>query len=70
MTVRKFLDKKGNLWYNADTEGSMMTVKSIPISVENFSEIIISDYYYTDKPLLIRDLLDSGRENKHTLPNR
>jgi len=47
-----------------------MTVKSIPISVENFSEIIISDYYYTDKPLLIRDLLDSGRENKHTLPNR
>ena len=38
----------------------MKPIKPIPIGVENFKEIITSDYYYTDKTLLIRDLLDSG----------
>ncbi|MBR4320133.1 MAG: AAA family ATPase [Oscillospiraceae bacterium] len=48
-----------------------MAMKPIPIGVENFKEIITSDYYYTDKTLLIRDLLDSGAKvSLFTRPRR
>ena len=46
-------------------------MKPIPIGVENFKDIITSDYYYTDKTLLIRDLLDSGAKvSLFTRPRR
>ncbi len=46
-------------------------MKAIPIGVENFKDIITSDYYYTDKTLLIRDLLDSGAKvSLFTRPRR
>ncbi len=46
-------------------------MKPIPIGVENFKEIITSEYYYTDKTLLIRDLLDSGAKvSLFTRPRR
>ena len=49
----------------------MKPIKPIPIGVENFKEIITSDYYYTDKTLLIRDLLDSGAKvSLFTRPRR
>ncbi len=48
-----------------------MAVKPIPIGVENFREIITSDYYYTDKTMLFRDLLDSGAKvSLFTRPRR
>ena len=34
--------------------------KLIPIGVEDFKEIIDKDYYFVDKTLLIRDVLDNG----------
>jgi hypothetical protein len=53
------------------TEGSVELMKAIPIGVENFKDIITSDYYYTDKTLLIRDLLDSGAKvSLFTRPRR
>ncbi len=49
----------------------MKPIKPIPIGVENFKEIITSNYYYTDKTLLIRDLLDSGAKvSLFTRPRR
>ena len=46
-------------------------MKAIPIGVENFKDIITSNYYYTDKTLLIRDLLDSGAKvSLFTRPRR
>ena len=30
----------------------------LPIGVENFEEIITKGYYYVDKTLLIKDLID------------
>ena len=46
-------------------------MKPIPIGVENFKDVITSSYYYTDKTLLIRDLLDSGAKvSLFTRPRR
>ncbi len=46
-------------------------MKPIPIGVENFKDIITSNHYYTDKTLLIRDLLDSGAKvSLFTRPRR
>jgi len=38
----------------------MADYKPIPIGVEDFKEIIDKDYYYVDKTLIIKDILDSG----------
>jgi predicted AAA-ATPase len=35
-------------------------MKRLPIGVTNFKEMIEKDYYYIDKTLLIRELLDKG----------
>lgn len=48
-----------------------MTGKPVPIGIESYKEIIDKDYYYVDKTLLIRDLLDKrGKVNLFTRPRR
>ena len=43
----------------------------LPIGVENFEEIIKKDYYYIDKTLLIKDLIDlKSKVNLFTRPRR
>ena len=45
--------------------------KALPIGIENFEEIIENGYYYVDKTLLIRELLDlKGKANLFTRPRR
>lgn len=38
----------------------MSGYKPIPIGIEDFKEIIDRGYYFVDKTMLIRDILDSG----------
>ncbi|MDO5424408.1 MAG: AAA family ATPase [Eubacteriales bacterium] len=45
--------------------------KPLPIGVENFEDIIRNGYYYVDKTLFIKELLDwKGRANLFTRPRR
>lgn len=45
--------------------------KKIPIGIEDYKKIVDRDYYYVDKTLLIRDLLDQGGAvNLFTRPRR
>ena len=45
--------------------------KALPIGVENFEDIIKSGYYYVDKTMLIKELLDlKGKVNLFTRPRR
>ena len=46
----------------------MEKIKPIPIGVEFYKEMIDKGYYYVDKTLLIRDLLE--QKNKVTLFTR
>lgn len=39
-----------------------MRKKPIPIGIDDFRKIIEKDYYYVDKSLLIKELIDSGSE--------
>ena len=34
--------------------------KRLPIGIENFKEMIEENYYYVDKTLLIKDIIDKG----------
>ena len=46
-------------------------MKKIPIGVEDFKEIIISNYYYVDKTRLIEDIIKHGLKVKlFTRPRR
>ena len=48
-----------------------MNLKPLPIGVDNFKEIIEGGYYYVDKTLLIKDILDSkAKVNLFTRPRR
>jgi len=48
-----------------------MNFKPIPIGVENFKDIIDKGYYYVDKTLFIKDILDSkSYVNHYTRPRR
>jgi len=38
----------------------MVKLKKLPISSSNFKEIIEDDYYYIDKSLFIKDIIDAG----------
>lgn len=38
----------------------MSEYKPIPIGIEDFKEIIDKDYYFVDKSLMIKEILDSG----------
>ncbi len=45
--------------------------KALPIGVENFEDIVKSGYYYVDKTMLIKELLDlKGKVNLFTRPRR
>lgn len=45
--------------------------KPLPIGVENFEDIINNEYYYVDKTMFIRELLDlKGKVNLFTRPRR
>lgn len=49
----------------------MSDFKPIPIGIENFKKLIDGGYYYVDKTLLIRDILDNGGAvNLYTRPRR
>ena len=46
-------------------------MKAIPIGVENFKKLIDKDYYFADKTLLIKDLLDAQADvSLFTRPRR
>ncbi len=48
-----------------------MNLKPLPIGVDNFEKLITRDYYYIDKTLLIKDLLDNKADvNLFTRPRR
>ena len=45
--------------------------KPIPIGIEDFEKMIINNYYYVDKTLMIKEMLDKGGEvNLFTRPRR
>lgn len=45
--------------------------KPLPIGVDNFSDIIKTGYYYVDKTMFIKELLDlKGKVNLFTRPRR
>ena len=45
--------------------------KALPVGVENFEDIVKSGYYYVDKTLFIKELLDlKGKVNLFTRPRR
>lgn len=48
-----------------------MTLKPLPVGVDDFKDLIHSGYYYVDKTLFIKDLLDlKGKVNLFTRPRR
>lgn len=48
-----------------------MAFKPLPIGVDNFQEMIEKEYYYVDKTLFIKELLDmKGKVNLFTRPRR
>ena len=45
--------------------------KPLPIGIENYKELIDKDYYYVDKTLMIKNLLERGSKvNLFTRPRR
>ncbi|GFI12323.1 hypothetical protein IMSAGC007_04806 [Lachnospiraceae bacterium] len=51
--------------------GGVRMKKPLPIGVENFEDIIKSGYYYVDKTMFIKELLDLKRKvNLFTRPRR
>ena len=49
----------------------MIEKKKIPIGIEDYKKIVDKDYYYADKTLLMKELLDVGGEvNLFTRPRR
>lgn len=48
-----------------------MSLKPLPVGVDDFRDLIQNDYYYVDKTLFIKDLLDlKGKVNLFTRPRR
>ena len=48
-----------------------MKYKPLPIGIENFEDMITNGYYYVDKTLLIKELIDKkGKINLFTRPRR
>lgn len=48
-----------------------MILKPLPIGVDDFKDLISNNYYYVDKTLFIKDLLDlKGKVNLFTRPRR
>ena len=40
----------------------MADKKTIPIGVEDFKKLVDRNYYFVDKTLLIKDILDEGQQ--------
>ena len=52
-------------------QGGDPVKKALPIGIENFEDMVKSGYYYVDKTLLIKELLDlKGKVNLFTRPRR
>ncbi len=52
-------------------EVSVMLKKPIGIDIENYKRLVENPYYYVDKTLMIKDLLDKdGTVNLFTRPRR
>lgn len=52
-------------------EVNSMDYKPLPIGIENFEDMITNGYYYIDKTLLIKELIDKkGKVNLFTRPRR
>lgn len=48
-----------------------MLKQPLPVGIDDFEKIISGNYYYVDKTLLIKDLLDKkGEVNLFTRPRR
>ena len=48
-----------------------MIKKALPVGVDDFGKLIRGNYYYVDKTLLIKELLDrKGEVNLFTRPRR
>ncbi|MDO4555019.1 MAG: AAA family ATPase, partial [Lachnospiraceae bacterium] len=48
-----------------------MSYTPLPIGVDDFEEIIEKEYYYVDKSMLIKELLEKkGKVNLFTRPRR
>lgn len=51
--------------------GGLLTLRNLPIGIEFYKKIIEEDYYYVDKTLMIKELLDTqGYVNLFTRPRR
>ena len=51
--------------------GAAVMKKALPVGVENFEDIVKSEYYYVDKTMFIKELLDlKGKVNLFTRPRR
>jgi len=51
--------------------GVVVMKKALPVGVENFEDIVKSGYYYVDKTMFIKELLDlKGKVNLFTRPRR
>ena len=74
--AQEALEKQGGVTYNKCEKSEkgrrdMDRKKRIPIGIENFKEMVDMDYYFVDKTLMIRDLLDqAGKVNLFTRPRR
>lgn len=48
-----------------------MELKKLPVGIDDFKKIILQDYYFVDKTLLIKELIDlKGEVNLFTRPRR
>lgn len=51
--------------------GDSKNEKALPVGIEDFKEIILKNYYYIDKSLFIKELLDNGSKvSLFTRPRR
>ena len=59
------------MWKRAYDVGGMMMKKPLPVGVDNFGKIVKENYYYIDKTMLVKELLDlKGEVNLFTRPRR
>lgn len=71
MVKLSFLRYERRTCINTLKHGGWIMKKALPIGVENFEDIVRSGYYYVDKTLFIKELLDlKGKVNLFTRPRR
>ena len=56
---------------HGEEQGGVAMKKALPVGVENFEDMVKTGYYYVDKTLFIKELLDrKGKVNLFTRPRR